>query len=627
VSSPEHDYIHDGFIARTHGEELPAKGTTCRITESYQDVSNQVLSALKDTMSFTERTKAIERKIKEIVAAEETKNKEIRAEVSEMFIGKTYVLFRYRMIKDVRLVYVPPRSIGEFGGEEDNWIWPRHTGDFSFMRAYVGPDGRSADYSTANVPYQPKKFLKVNPEGVNENDFVFILGYPGRTFRHQTSHFLEYQQRIQLPFIADWFGWQIDEMTKMGKADHSVDIKLSARIKGLANVMKNYRGKLKGLARLPLVETKRNEEGQLQKFIEKDKQRNAVYGNVLNQIGSVYSEMMKEGKRSLILGQIYGSSTLLNMGRTVLKFAEETRKPDLERETEFMDRNLPRLKQSIPLRYNSYHQPADKLFLKHILLDAAQLPAEQKIQTVEKIIAGKDLAGALDEFVENMHARSKLADLNTALHLLDQTPDEIKTVQDPFIEFARELEKELKKDRDDNQRRQGALNKLYGQLQEVKKMWLSKSFIPDANSTLRLTYGHIKGYTPADGTYYSPITTLTGMMEKYTGEEPWDLPEKVRTLYRQGDFGKFRNKSLNNLPVAILYDMDTTGGNSGSPVLDANGNLVGVNFDRTFEATINDYAWSESYSRSIAVDIRFVLWYLQKVAGADFLLNEMGIKG
>jgi len=323
ASTAEKDYLTNGFLARNRSEEIPAKGYTCRITESYREVSAEVLGAAKEGMSFAERAKAFEQKMKEIVAAEEAKTQGIRAEVAEMFAGKSYVLFIYRNIKDVRLVYVPPRSIGEFGGETDNWVWPRHTGDFSFMRAYVAKDGSTAEYSPDNVPYKPRRVLKVAPQGVDENDFVFILGYPGRTYRHQTSFFYEYHQKYFLPTTADWNAWQIDMMEAAGKNDPEVAIRLSSRIKGLANVKKNYRGKLQGFHRLNLLEKKRQEERELQTFITAEPNRKAQYGAVLPEIGKVYSEIMAEAPRALVLNRIISSSTLLGADYTAFKLSTQ----------------------------------------------------------------------------------------------------------------------------------------------------------------------------------------------------------------------------------------------------------------------------------------------------------------
>ena len=630
ASTAERDYLNNGFLAKSRSEEIPAKGYTCRITESYRDVSSEVLSAAKEGMSFAERAKAFEQKIKEIVAAEEAKTPGIRAEVAEMFAGKSYVLFIYRNIKDVRLVYVPPRSIGEFGGETDNWVWPRHTGDFSFMRAYVAKDGAMADYALENVPYKPKRSLKVAPQGVSENDFVFILGYPGRTFRHQPAAFYEYHQKYFLPFNADWFAWQIDMMEAAGKDNSEVAIRLSSRIKGLANRMKNYRGKLQGFHRLDLLAKKQQEERELQAFIDAEAKRKAQYGTVLPEIGKTYSEIMTDANRNQILGQIGGSSVLLSAGYTAFKLSTQLQKEDLQREPAYMNRNLRALKDRMELAYADRNDGIDRLFMKEILKKASQLPEGQKIAAVETIIKNStngSAATAIDKFVDESHANSKLRDVEFFKSLLATKPEEIRALKDPFIEFAAALEMDLEKNRETDRARQGALAKLFAQLIEVKQQWKQTDFIPDANSTLRLTFGHIRGYKPNDAVAFSPITTLAGVYQKnLTGNEDFHAPAKLLDLWRAKDFGQFKSEKLQDVPLAILYDTDTTGGNSGSPVLNANGELVGVNFDRSYEATINDYQWSAEYSRSIAVDIRYVLWVVQKFAGADFLLQELGVK-
>lgn len=630
ASTVERDYLNNGFLARNRSEEIPAKGYTCRITESYRDVSAEVLSAAKEGMSFAERAKAFEQKMKEIVAAEESKEKGIRAEVAEMFAGKSYVLFIYRNIKDVRLVYVPPRSIGEFGGETDNWVWPRHTGDFSFMRAYVGKDGAMADYSPENVPYTPRRHLKVAPQGVSENDFVFILGYPGRTFRHQPAAFYEYHQKYFLPFNVDWFAWQIDMMEAAGKDNSEVAIRLSSRIKGLANRMKNYRGKLQGFHRLDLLAKKQQEERELQAFIDADVKRKGQYGAILPEISKTYGEIMTDANRNQVLGQVVGSSILLNAGYTAFKLSTQLQKEDLQREAAYMNRNLPALKDRMELAYADRNDGIDRLFMKEILKKASQLPEGQKIAAVETIIKNStngSAATAIEKFVDESHANSKLRDAEFFKSLMTMKPEEIRALQDPFIEFAATLETELEKNRETDRARQGALAKLFAQLIEVKQQWKQTDFIPDANSTLRLTFGRIRGYKPNDAVAFSPITTLAGVYQKnLAGHEDFQAPAKLLDLWRAKDFGQFKSEKLQDVPLAILYDTDTTGGNSGSPVLNASGELVGVNFDRSYEATINDYQWSADYSRSIAVDIRYVLWVVQKFAGADFLLQELGVK-
>ena len=625
ASTKENDYVTNGFFAQTRQEEIQAGGISARILESYRDVSKDVMGVVNDKMELADRTKAIDKKIREIVAETEKKYPGKRAEVSEMFAGKTYVLFLSTMLRDVRLVYVPPRSIGEFGGENDNWVWPRHTGDFSFLRAYAAPDGSPAEYSTNNIPYHPKKFLKVNPAGVDEGDFAFILGYPGRTFRHRTSHYLAYEENDRMPYVADLFGWQISTMEAMGKNDRAIALKHDARIKGLANTMKNYRGKLLGMKRMHLVDNKQAEERLLQQFIEADPQRKALYGTVLEEIGKVYREMSDHAASELILDNLRSSSQLLSYGFTLYESSIEMQKPDMERLPAYMERNLANTKQGLRTGLRNYYEPTDKAFLKHIVMQALALPENQRIDIIDKQFKGRT-EQEIEQTIDQAYAQSKLTDEDVLLSSFGKPLAELEQMRDRFISGAQMLYPAYQKLREIRQRRDGALSKLSAMLVDIKQQYQKTSFIPDANSTLRFTFGHIKGYSPVDATYYKPITTLTGVIEKSTGQDPYATPQKVMDLYKAKDFGRYKNAKLKDVPVAILYDMDTTGGNSGSPVLNASGELVGVNFDRAYEATINDYAWSESYSRSIAVDIRYVLWVTERVGGANRILKELGIQ-
>jgi len=625
ASTEEKDYIKHGFLARDRSEEIQARGQTARITESYRDVSEEVLGVVIEGMSFAEQTKAIEMRIKEIVAEIEKENPGKRAEVAEMFSGKTYVLFIYTYLKDIRLVYVPPRSIGEFGGDVDNWMWPRHTGDFSFMRAYVAPDGSPADYSPENIPFHPKRFLRVDPKGVNEGDFVFILGYPGRTYRHRTSQFLAYEEEMRMPWVADWYAWQISFMEKMGEKDRAVAIKHLSRIKGLSNTMKNYRGKLKGLKRLHLVDKRRSEEKALQDYIESDEKLKARYGDVLEKIGKVYEGVRERAEYELILNYLRRSVNMVHFGYTVYEAAIELQKEDLERESEYMDRSFPLTKKRLQLTLRNYYEPTDRVILKEILKRAMRLPENYRISAIDKIFKGEDFEKAIDDFIEKAYSKTRLNDENIMMEALTKSPQELKMMEEPFIELARDLYPTYQELKETQKTRKGALDQLYSQLVDVKKQFLAKDFIPDANRTLRLTFGRIRGYEPADAVYYKPITTLNGVIDKTTGQEPFDTPQKILDLFRAKDFGHFMHSELKSVPVCILYDMDTTGGNSGSPVLNARGELVGVNFDRAYEATINDFGWSNDYSRSIAVDIRYVLWITQKFGGVEYLLKEMNI--
>ena len=621
-SSVEKNYLENGFYASNFEEEIPATGYTCKITESYKDVSDEILRAVKDIKDPAERTKIIAKKIQELSDAAINENESIVANVSEMFAGKTYILFKYRIIRDVRLVYAPPQSIGNFGGETDNWVWPRHTGDFSIMRAYVAPDGKAASYAKENIPFTPKKYLKINPNGVEDGDFVFMLGYPGRTFRHRPSQYIRYQQEFLLPYISSLYGYAINTMQNFGKGNKALQLEFANRIKGLANTMKNFEGKLKGLKRLDLVSQKIEEENQIKNFINADDELKNKYGNLFGEIENVFKDVDKSAQADLWLRQIYNFSTNLSLTNFVITYKTEIAKPDVEREQAFQEKNLGQTLERIFASQKSYNKNYEEAMLSKMFDDA------EKFNTGARI-------SALDKFIKTFGSKEKLiseiiqcgiTEKESLDKLMAMSSDDFSELDDPIFLFVKELQNQNKAVAEENNRTEGMLNKLYGDLVDVKMLWKETNFLPDANSTLRLTYGYIKGYNPSDATYMEPFTSIDGVIEKNnSGNEDFVIPDKLKTLYNKKDFGKYVSAKRGKLPVAMLYNMDTTGGNSGSPVLNAYGELIGINFDRAFEATINDYAWNESYSRSIGVDIRYVLWVLDKFSGAENILKEIGL--
>ncbi len=415
-------------------------------------------------------------------------------------------------------------------------------------------------------------------------------------------------------------------METLGRADRATALKFDARIKGLANTMKNYRGKLVGMKRLGLVASKREEEAALQKFIDADPQRKATYGTVLEQTGKVYAEMTSRAQYELVLDNLSAMSQLIRLANTVYEASREMAKPSAERAAPYRDAALAATKKASATSFANYHEPAEKLLLAKILTLAARLPKDQRIAPVDDRLRGDVSDQNIRRAVEEALATTTLKTPEGLANAIGQTPEELARLDDPFVNFARDVAPLLQAMRDTRQRRAAELSKLSALVIDVKQKFLQKDFVPDANSTLRFTYGHVRGYSPADATYLTPITTLTGVIEKTRDEYPYATPQAVRDLFKAKDYGRYRLPKVNALPVAILYNTDTTGGNSGSPVMNAKGELVGVNFDRAWGATINDYAWNEAYSRSIAVDIRYVLWVTEKVGKAGFLLKEMGVQ-
>ncbi|MEZ6035286.1 MAG: S46 family peptidase [Planctomycetaceae bacterium] len=623
ASTPQRDLLAAGFSAATRDEEISAPDYQVRITENYRDVSAEVLASVNDAMSFLERTKAIDKRRKELEVAAEQAAPGLRAEVAEMFAGKTYVLFLYTYLKDVRLVFAPPASIGNFGGEVDNWEWPRHTGDFSFMRAYTAPDGTSATYSPQNVPYKPKRFIQVAAQGVDENDVVFLLGYPGRTARHKTAAFLRYEQNVRLPIIVELYNWQIGVMDEAGADDRLVEIKHASRMRSLANTEKRSRGQLLGLRRAKIVPTREQQEAKLQQFINSDPMRSAKYGSLLQDIEKVYTEMSAAAMFEINLVQLRQACRAAAFGYFVYDAAVERAKPNLDREAPYMDRNFPQSVQELQVSMSDWHLPTDQLLLAGMLDRLSELPAASELEPLRSLLAAP---GTLSAKSELLLTGTRLGDVSFVQDCLKKTAAELQQIDDPLLQLIIQLYPAWQTLRDTEKARDGRLSQLYGSLMEIKQQFLATDFIPDANSTLRFTSGRIRSYSPADAVIRTPIATLRGVIEKTTGVEPFITPERVLKKYEAAEFGSFIHPRLGQVPVALLYDTDTTGGNSGSPVMNAKGQLVGVNFDRCFEATINDFAWNKDYSRSIGVDIRYVLWITGIVYEADHLLREMGVK-
>lgn len=622
ASTSDRDLLTNGFIAGSRGEEIPAPDYQVRITENYRDISAEVLSVVQEGMSFLERTKAIEKRRKELEIEAERQHPGLRAEAAEMFAGRTYVLFLYTYLKDVRLVFAPPASVGNFGGEADNWEWPRHTGDFSFMRAYTAPDGSSATWSAQNIPYRPKRFLRVQSAGVDEGDAVFLLGYPGRTARHRTASFLQYESRVRLPLTVQLYQWQIRQMEEAGVGDRSVAIRHASRTKSLANVEKRSRGQLQGLQRAQIVEKRLQQESELQSFIEADEVLRQKYGSVLRDIAAVYAEMESAGPLEIHLQQLRQACRAAAFGFAVVDAVHERAKPDIERESPWMDRNYAQSVQELKVSLRDWHPPTDVEMLSGMLRRLSSIPGARQIPALIPLTESEQIC---EQAAKRLIEGTRLGDAGFIEQSLGQTVDQLRATKDPLLTLLLDLYPSYLQLRELDKTREGRLSRLYGSLLEVKEQFLRTGFIPDANGTLRFTSGRVRAYSPADAVVRTPISTLRGVIEKTTGQDPFITPEPVLRAYGARDFAGFLHPRLGQVPVAILYDTDTTGGNSGSPVLNSKGELVGVNFDRCFEATINDFAWNADYSRSIGVDIRYVLWITGRVYGATQLLDEMGV--
>ncbi|MCX5754207.1 MAG: S46 family peptidase [Candidatus Krumholzibacteria bacterium] len=563
TSTAEHNYTVDGFNAASYEEEVPAPGYRASVLLSIEDVTRKVLSAVNDSMGDLERFNAIEKRIKEIVKYGE-EGRDVECRVVSFFEGMQYKLFTYFVSKDVRIVYAPPASIGNYGGDIDNWMWPRHTGDFSFLRAYVAPDGKSAEYAKENVPYRPAVHLAMSTKSVKENDFTMIIGYPGRTGRYATS-----------------------------------------------------------------LEKKRNTEQAFSKWLEMSPDMKKKYGDVLPAIGSLYEEQKGYRDKNMIVGQMNFGCQMLRAAGTLDHWTEEKTKSDIERKPGYQDRDVPRLKQSLRMIQMSYDPQVDRRVLRYFLMRAIELPENQRIETVDAALEGAkgpEAEKKIDALLDKLYAGTKLGSPEERLRMFDLSREDLLKAGDSFVDFAVKLDKEAKALEDRDKTMQGALQRLSPRLMEAFILWKGGNLYPDANGTMRLTYGTAKGYNPRDAVSYRYMTSLAGVVEKNTGEDPFDCPKELLALHESLDFGAYEDAALGDVPVDFLSTCDITGGNSGSPIMNGKGECIGAAFDGNYESISSDYLFIKETTRSINVDSRYILFIMDKMSGAKRLLDEMKVR-
>lgn len=626
ASSKEKDYISDGFLARTRGEEIPAQGYQAGVLLGYEDVTAKVNAYFKPKMTPRQRYDAFDKAQKDLIAAGEKAGTDLRCTLASMYSGNAYYLYTFKQIRDVRLVYAPPLDLGNFGGETDNWMWPRHTCDFSFLRAYVAPDGTAADYSPSNVPYKPKVWLKVSLDGFKEGDFTFVMGYPGRTYRNYALAELKADQENmakRVKDVQDLIGFY----EAAGKADKEVEIRYAGLVKGLYNGLKNYQGKLEGFVKYDLAAKKAAQEKELLDWIAADPARAKKYGAAPAALEAFQVRQKAFGARTELLNGVLGGSTIMSQAYSILRAVNETQKPDKDREPAFQERNLPRFKQGLELAERGYVFATDRELLKWTLkrLKAAHPDVAAWPASLRELAAGSDADVAAR--VDAMYARTALGDPAKRLELVGLKPAQLAAVDDPFLKIAAGMEQELKGVREESKgfSREGADLKMTYEaaILEMKK----GTYPPDANSTIRFTYGPVLGYQPRDAVLYLPQTTVKGVIEKDTGVSPFNVPAKIKDLWKSRDFGPYADARLGDVPACFLNTTNVTGGNSGSPTLNAKGEQIGIIFDMTYESVIGDYYIIPELQRSISVDLRYVLWVTDKFSGATHIVREMGLAG
>ncbi|EIL99386.1 hypothetical protein UUA_10271 [Rhodanobacter thiooxydans LCS2] len=626
-STPENNLIEKGFLAKTKADELSA-GPSARIfvTEEIRDVTKEIIAKLTDAMSGAERYKAIEQAIKQQVKACESDG--YRCDVYTFHGGYSYQLIKQLEIKDVRLVYAPPESIGKFGGDVDNWMWPRHTGDFGYLRAYVSKDGRSAAFSKDNVPYQPKHVLKVNPHGVEQGDYVMVVGYPGRTNRYRLADEVKSSIGWTYPTQIKVYEDTLNIINTAGKADPKVAVKYASMVAGLNNYLKNFGGQLEGLHRADAVTVKREQEAQLEGWLKQ--QGGAENAALAADIGKLRQQIAADQanrERNLAISLV-NRAQLFSTAVRLTHLAKERPKADLDRDAGYQQRDWVRIEGGLKQMDRRYDPGVDQQFMVYGLKRYVALPQAQRLPTLDAWLGEANSEAAIKAKVAALYAGSKLGNVDERMKWFSADSKAIDASGDSMLKLARAVQPQLKKLEDEGDARDGELSKLRPRYMQAMIAWKDSQKLPvypDANSSLRVTFGNVQGVAPRDGVSYAPFTTAQGIVEKDTGVEPFNSPKAELAAIKAKAFDGYASPKLGTLPVNFLADLDITGGNSGSPAMDANGQLVGLAFDGNWESVSGDWLFDPQLNRSIQVDVRYMLWVMHHLDHADNLLKEMGV--
>ena len=625
-STPEHNYLADGFVAATRQDELrAAPGTRVYVTTKLTDVTGPVTGGLPDDMPPRERYQAMDDRKKRLVAECEAPGG-LRCVVASFHGGARYSLVERLEIRDVRLAYAPGDHIGKYGGDVDNWMWPRHTGDFSFYRAYVGPDGRPADYSKDNVPFRPKHFLKVSRAGLKEGDFIMVAGYPGSTNRYarlsEVEHTFGWTYPAMETLLRDWIA-TIEAAAPEGS---DARIKYEARLSGLNNYMKNLGGQVEGARRVDLTGRRQQREAALLDWVATRHGR-TYYRRSISRLEAVIADKNQDARQHFWFNYALRPQ-LLAAAHQLYRLSRERQKPDAEREPGYQDRDLRFIRERMEAIERRYDPAVDRaewrLFLERYL---SQAP-DQRVEALDAALGlpAQYEPAAIEALLEPYYRDTRLGDVATRLAWMDKTPAEFEASSDPFIRLAVALYPYRMATEEADKARDGRMQALRPDYMNTLIAWNAAQGLPvypDANGTLRVTYGTVFGGSPRDGILYEPFTRLEGIVGKDTGEPPFDAPARLLERVAARDYGPYELAAIGSVPVNFLSDLDVTGGNSGSATLDAQGQLVGLLFDGTLESVNSDWDFDVRTTRSIHVDTRYMLWVMEKVDGAGHLVGEM----
>ena len=629
-STAENNLLVNGFVAKSKDKELAATpNSRIYVTESLTNVTKDIKSSIPDGATGVAYFDAIDKREKELVADCEA-SQDYRCSVYSFHGGAEYFLIKQLAIRDVRLVYAPPSSIGKFGGDTDNWMWPRHTGDWSFYRAYVGKDGKPADYSEDNVPFKPDAFLKVNANGVDEGDYVMVLGYPGRTNRYRTDVEVENQFTNVYPRSKRLQEEYIDVIKANSEEGSDARIKYAGTIAGLANYAKNYGSMIESYNKGDMLERKRQLNNDLKAWINADKNRKAKYGKALDTLNALILESQKDQEADTLLGLVSRGS-MMRVASNLYRLAHEKQKPNVERRRGFQDRDMRRFEQGMKMLNKRFDEQVDKALFLHFVKEYMTLPAEKRNETFDVYFGldqGLDMK-ALEDKINKMYAETELTTAEARLAWMEKSVEDFEKSDDPFIQYAVTMyDVTMAKEEQDKA--------LSGKLQQARPAYMEamiafkksrgEAVYADANSSLRITYGNVKGYSPQDGLYATPFTSLEGMLAKYIpGDDEFDLFPNIREAIAAKKYGPYKNEKLGSVPVNYLSTLDITGGNSGSATLNDKGEFVGLVFDGVYESIIGDWDYDPKLNRAIHTSVPFMLWTMEYIDGAQNIIDEMTI--
>jgi len=628
-SSTAKNLLKQGFLARSRGEELPGSpGLHVFVTVGLQDVTSRVLDGLQE-FAGEDRVEKIDARRRALMRDCE-KEPGFHCQVASFYGGVRYSLVRQLELRDVRLVYAPPEGVGRYGGEVDNFAWPQQRGDFAFFRAYAGPGGKPADPAAENRPYHPGSHLKIAAKPLKEGDFVMVAGYPNSTNRYRLSSEVE-----------DSFLWQyprlIESYQKMLRVvEDSVDGRPEAALKyagfnaGVNNSLKYIEGLVMGYTGSRMLARKLSIEKDLAAWVVSDSRRKATYGDVVGELRAAFARQRETRERERRY-HLAAQSTLLKTAREVYRLAREREKPAAEQASGYREQDREKILQSLEKSARNFDPQVDRAIWRAFLLDYQELPADQRVEPLDRwfdLQPGRDSRESLDRALDGMYARTGLGDFKRVRDLASATAAEIADASEPFLELATRLDAY---DRGQEAREKGeadVLRSLYARYMSALVAYMEsrgETLYPDANGTLRVSFGQVKGYTASAGVRFPPFSKAEDVVAKNTGAEPFDTPAPVLAVLKEGRFGSYRDPRLATLPINFLGTVDVTGGNSGAPTLNGRGELVGLLFDINQEGIISSWDYNPAMTRSIHLDIRYVLWLLDEVEHARDLLVEMGV--